>query len=225
MQLGLLGRALHVGDGLERLVLDADLLGGAARLLGVLGGDERDRLAEVAHAVDREHRLVGELEPVALLAGNVLVREHGMDAGHRDRLGDVDRDGCARARAGCERVWPQSIPGATRSLENANSPLTFGTPSARGTLSPIRPTSSRGGATCVIAVVRSRGRPPRPPHDRLRPRHVPTLGGEWATRHPLRSSPGRAAAAQGVLCTQSLRRFVHEPSWQRPGVTASKIFA
>ena len=43
-------------------------LGGAARLLGMLGGDERDRLAEVEDAVDREHRLVGELEPVALLA-------------------------------------------------------------------------------------------------------------------------------------------------------------
>ena len=56
-------------------------LGGAARLLGMLGGDERDRLAEVADAVDREHRLVGELEPVALLARHVVVREHGVDAG------------------------------------------------------------------------------------------------------------------------------------------------
>ena len=61
----LLGRALHVGDRLERLVLDDDLLGGAARLLGMLGRDERDGLAVVEDAVDREHRLVGELEPVA----------------------------------------------------------------------------------------------------------------------------------------------------------------
>ena len=77
-----------------------DLLGGAARLLGVLGGDERDRLAEVAHAVDREHRLVAELEPVALLARDVLVGEHGVDAGHRQRLGDVDReDARVRVRA------------------------------------------------------------------------------------------------------------------------------
>ena len=43
-------------------------LGRAPRLLGMLGRDERDRLAEVEDAVDREHRLVGELEPVALLA-------------------------------------------------------------------------------------------------------------------------------------------------------------
>ena len=112
----LLGRALRVDDRLERLVLDADPLGGAARLLGMLGGDERDRLAEVAHAVDREHGLVGELEPVALLARHVVVREHGVHAGHRDRLGDVDR--AMRACAcGLRSVWPQSIPAAMRSLE------------------------------------------------------------------------------------------------------------
>ena len=64
----LLGRALRVDDGLERLVLDDDRLGRAARLLRMLGGDERHRLAVVAHAVDREHRLIGELEPVGLAA-------------------------------------------------------------------------------------------------------------------------------------------------------------
>ena len=34
----------------------------------MLGGDEGDRLAEVADPVEGEHRLVGELEPVALVA-------------------------------------------------------------------------------------------------------------------------------------------------------------
>ena len=71
MQVGLLGRALHVGDRLELLVVDDDALGGAAGLLGMLGGDERDRLAVVEDAVDREHRLIGELEAVRLRA-----REH-----------------------------------------------------------------------------------------------------------------------------------------------------
>ena len=75
--------ALGVDDRLERLVLDADGRGSPPRLLGLLGGDDRDRLAEVAHAVDREHRLVAELEAVQLVAGDVLVREHGVDAGHR----------------------------------------------------------------------------------------------------------------------------------------------
>ena len=65
----LLGRALGIDDELERLVLDDDRLGRAACLLGMLGGDERDRLAEVADAVDREHRLIRELEPVGLLPG------------------------------------------------------------------------------------------------------------------------------------------------------------
>src|SRR5207253_2394731 len=46
---------------------------------------------------------------------------------------------------GLRTVCPQSIPGATRSLEYANSPFTFGTPSARSTTSPMRPTSSRRG--------------------------------------------------------------------------------
>ena len=60
---------LGVDDRLERLVVDDDPLRGAARLLRMLGGDDRDGLAEVADAVDREHRLVGELEPVRLLPG------------------------------------------------------------------------------------------------------------------------------------------------------------
>ena len=77
----LLHRTLGVDDGLERLVLDRDPLRSAPRLLGVLGRDERDGLAEVAHLLEREHRLVGELEAVALLPRNVVVREHGVHAG------------------------------------------------------------------------------------------------------------------------------------------------
>jgi len=88
----LLSRALRVDDRLERLVLDLDPLGRAARLLRMLGGDERDRLAEVAHPVDREHRLVGELQAVGLRARNVRVREHPVNAGHGERLRDVDLD-------------------------------------------------------------------------------------------------------------------------------------
>jgi hypothetical protein len=92
MQWLLLGRPLHLDHRLERLVLDSDRSGGAARLLGLLSGDEGDRLAEVADAVDREHRLVGELESVGLLPGHVLVRHDRVDAGHADGLGDVDRE-------------------------------------------------------------------------------------------------------------------------------------
>ena len=86
MERRLLGRALHVDDRLEQLVLDPHGGGGAARLLRLLGRDERDRLAVVADALGGEHRLVGELEPVGLLAGDVAVREHGVDARHPHRL-------------------------------------------------------------------------------------------------------------------------------------------
>jgi hypothetical protein len=74
--------------------------GGAAGLLGMLGGDDRDRLAEVAHLLHGEDWLVGDLEPVALVTGDVLVREDGADAGHAARLGCVDRgDAGPRVRA------------------------------------------------------------------------------------------------------------------------------
>ena len=90
MQGLLLGGALGVDDRFERLVLHADLLRRTTRLFGMLGGDERDRLPEVADAVDREHRLVAELEAVQLLARDILVGEHRMHAGHRQGARDVD---------------------------------------------------------------------------------------------------------------------------------------
>jgi hypothetical protein len=100
-------RPLGIVDDRQRLVLDADRLGGPARLLGMVGRDERDRLADVADTIDREHRLVGELEAVGLLAGNIGVREDGMDAGHRDRAAHVQGDDPrVRVRA-AERVAPQ----------------------------------------------------------------------------------------------------------------------
>ena len=113
----LLGRALGVDDGLERLVLDDDRLGGASRLLGVLGRDDGDRLAVVADAIDREHRLVGELEAVRL-AG----RERRRGSGPRGRRASSPpaEMSISRMRAcacGLRSVWPQSIPAALRSLE------------------------------------------------------------------------------------------------------------
>jgi hypothetical protein len=66
-----------------------------------------DRLAEVPHPVEGQHRLVGEFEPVALVARDVLVRQHRMDAGRRQRLRDVDRvDQRMRVRAP-QRVAPE----------------------------------------------------------------------------------------------------------------------
>ena len=78
-------RALRVDKRLERLVLDANPLCSASSLLRMLRGDERNRLPEIAHALVGEHGLILKLEPITFLAGDVLVRQHRVDAGHADR--------------------------------------------------------------------------------------------------------------------------------------------
>ena len=165
----LLGRALGVDDRLERLVLDLDRGGRPPRLLRVLGGDERDRLAEVAHPVEREHRLVGELEPVALVAGDVLVREDGVDAGHRDGLRDVDRDDArVRVRA-AEGVAPEH-PGGEEVARVGELAGDLRDPVDALDASPTRPSSSLR----VVVVLSTPFQPDSPP----------SMGGDESTRHP-----------------------------------------
>ena len=53
-------RGDRVDDRLLDLVVDRDARGGRAGGVGVVGGDERDRLAVVSDAVDGQHRLVGQ---------------------------------------------------------------------------------------------------------------------------------------------------------------------
>ncbi len=103
----LLSGVLGVDDRLEGLVFDRDLLGRAPRLLRVLGGDEGDRLAEIADAVDGQHGLVGELEPVGLRAGDVGVGQHSVDAGHRKRLRDVEPQDAGVRVGAAHRVAPE----------------------------------------------------------------------------------------------------------------------
>jgi hypothetical protein len=120
-------RPLCVDDRLERLVPDANPLGGAAPLFRMLRCDERNRLPEVAHALIGEHGLVLELEAVALLAGDVLVRQHRAHAGHADRLGDVDRHDAGVGMRAAQGVTPEHPGGLqiarvgefTRDLRNA----------------------------------------------------------------------------------------------------------
>ncbi len=80
---------------------------GSPRLLRLLGGDERDRLAVEAHALGGEHGLVGELEPVGLAAGNVGLRQNGVHSGHGHGGRHVDReDAGVRVRA-ADRATPE----------------------------------------------------------------------------------------------------------------------
>ena len=111
MKVGLGSGALHVGDRLERLVDDVDALGCTAGLLRMLCRNDRHRLAVVEDAVDREHRLVGELEPVGLLARDVLVREHRVDARHHQRLARVEL-GDSRVRVRTAQRVPEEHPGS-----------------------------------------------------------------------------------------------------------------
>ena len=67
---------LGVDDGLQLLVHHDDLVERATGDLGMVGGDDGDGLALVAHLVEGEHGLIGDLHAVRLLAGNVLVGEH-----------------------------------------------------------------------------------------------------------------------------------------------------
>ena len=78
----------------------------------MLGGDERDRLAEVADAVDREHGLIGELEAVGLLA---RARPRASAPRARPAIETASEMSIETMRAcacGLRSVWPQSIPAA-----------------------------------------------------------------------------------------------------------------
>ena len=92
-----------------------DRLERTPRLLRVLGSDDDDRLADVAHAVDREHRLVGELEPVDLRPGtSACVSTAWTPSRPSAALRSIETiRACA---CGLRRVSPHSIPGAERSL-------------------------------------------------------------------------------------------------------------
>ena len=99
----------RVGDRLEHLVVDGDPRAGPSRRLGMVGRDQRDRLALVEHGAPGEHRLVGDLQPVEQLARHVVGGQHREDAGHSQGRADVQRpDAGVRVRA-AQRDAPQHV--------------------------------------------------------------------------------------------------------------------
>ena len=100
---------LGIGQRLEHLVLHADLLRRAAGALRMIGGNQGHRLTPVADDIDREHRLVLDLEAVHLSAGHVPVREHGLHAGQCERFRRVDGDD-ARVRVWAAHRRPPQHP-------------------------------------------------------------------------------------------------------------------
>ncbi len=83
-------RELHVGERLERLVVDADQAECGTCALGAVGGHERDGFALVTHLVAGQHGLVGDLEAERGAAGDVRGGQDGVHARRAERLGDVD---------------------------------------------------------------------------------------------------------------------------------------
>ena len=75
----------------QHLVVDRDRGDRPAGDVGVIGGHRRQRLADVAHHVASEDRLVGVLEPVGRPTADVLVGDHGPDAWDGPGRPDVER--------------------------------------------------------------------------------------------------------------------------------------
>ena len=161
-----LERGHGIGDRLEHLVVHDDLARREPGHLGVVGGDQRDRLARVPHQVGGEHRLVGVLEPVGVLARNVIAGQDGIDAGRGQGLADRYRpDPGVRVRAAQRRapdhvVHPQvaavgELPG---DLPPAVRPDRAGADAAGlGLAQPVAPGRNAGWRGC----------PPRPPGARV----------------------------------------------------------
>jgi len=83
-------RLVRRAEGGQRLVLDPHCGDRRQRLLAGLGGDDRDRIADVAHAVLAEHRPVGDHVVVAVGALDVFRRHDARDTGHSLRRLRVD---------------------------------------------------------------------------------------------------------------------------------------
>ena len=102
---------LGIDDRRQLLVLHDDLVERTTGDLRVVGGDDRDRLALVPHLVEGEHRLIGHLHAVGLLAWDVVVGEHGGDAGHGQRREWCRGGRCGPSGAGCA-AWRPTGPRA-----------------------------------------------------------------------------------------------------------------
>ena len=85
-------RSHRVGQRIQRLVFDGDRRAGRARLLGMLGGDDGDRLARIANllAGANQHRLVAHLLPVEPVCRELFRSDDRAHARHRLRPGRID---------------------------------------------------------------------------------------------------------------------------------------
>ena len=83
-------RPLGIGQRRQHLVLDDDRLQRPPAGLGMVRGDRGDRLADVAHDVAGEDRLVAADQPVGRFAGHIVGGDDRRDTVDLPRRGDVD---------------------------------------------------------------------------------------------------------------------------------------
>jgi hypothetical protein len=99
-----------VGDDREFAVLDLDPGRRPARGLGVVGGDERDGFAVVAHPAVGEDGGVPDLQPVvADVGGQVVVGHHRVHARGGERLAGVEGDDLGVGDRGAQDLPPQHV--------------------------------------------------------------------------------------------------------------------
>ena len=192
-------RRLRVEQRRQHLVLDGDRGHGPSARLLVVGGDDGDRLADVAHEVAGEHRLVGGDQPVGRAARHVVGGEHGVHArgspapptcrstrsGRRDAASAASRPTRRRPSAGptrrrtCRPPWP-------------------GRRVVRGE-SPIRFDDRARGASVTRHVAASARRAPRPAGRRRR------CARSRCTGRCCRTAPRRSASASARRCGRAGR--------------------
>ncbi len=97
------------GDRVQHPVLHPDPLRRPAGRLRMVRGHQRHRLALVAHLVDRQGRLVGDLQPVELGARDVLVGEHRVHPRQRQRRRHVHRQDVRPRVRRAQRPAPQHV--------------------------------------------------------------------------------------------------------------------
>ena len=111
MEVGQLGRALHVGDRIEGLVLDDDPLGGTACLLGMLGAPPaRPARRSRGRGRSRARADPGTRARTSSAQGR---RRASAPRAHRasTRPARCRSRRCVRARAGCAACVPRACPG------------------------------------------------------------------------------------------------------------------
>ena len=85
-------RLFHRHERWQLFIIDLDRLCGAERRRLVHGDDCGDRVSDIAHTVERNHRLIAQTDAVELVCQwrDVLAGHNADDARHRQRSGRID---------------------------------------------------------------------------------------------------------------------------------------